>query len=180
MLRKVSEICAWPGRYAGWLLLPLILSVYVAVWATATGVNALANWEGEAFLLSGGITVNSLLDLQWHVFAVLVLFGGVLAFRDNAHVSVDFISARFPPRLKRFVQVVGDLVFLLPFCIIMTWYGTKFALTAFNSGEGSSYGGLSDRWLIKACLPVAFALLGVAGLARVLSGVRALVKGEAR
>lgn len=178
-LTRLIDHCTLPGRAAGWLILPLIVLVCLAVLAAMTGRNAFADWEGQVFLLGGGITVNTLIDLQWHFFTVLVLFGGVLAFRDGAHVSVDFLSSTMPPRVQAILRILGDLLFLVPFCAIMAWYGWGFAETALRSGEGSSYGGLNDRWLIKSALPLGFALLGIAGAARGLRDVLRLLRGEA-
>ena len=180
ILSRIIDICAVPGRAAGWLILPLILFVCLAVFAAQTGRNAFADWDGEVFLLGGGVTVNTLLDLQWHIFALLVLFGGAFAFRDGAHVSVDFLSVTLPARLQTILRILGDALLLVPFCAIMAWYGWSFAETAYVSGEGSSYGGLEDRWLIKAAVPVGFALLGIAGFARALRDVLRLMRGEAQ
>ncbi|MHA3913561.1 TRAP transporter small permease subunit [Halovulum sp. GXIMD14793] len=177
-MRWILDLCALPGRWVGWLILPLIASVCAALYAAQVGFNAFWDWDGRVFLLGDGITANSMMDLQWYLFAVISLFGGVLAFRDNGHVSVDFLSSRFPPKMRTAVQILGDLLFLLPFCAIMCWYGTKFAITAFNAGEGSSYGGLMDRWVIKACLPLAFGLLGVSALARVGLGIKKLIRND--
>lgn len=176
-LTRLIDLCVLPGRLAGWLLLPLILFVCLAVWAAQTGRNGFLAWQGDVFLLGDGITVNTLIDAQWHIFAVLVLFGGAYAFRDNQHVSVDFLSATLSPRARMIIRTLGDLAFVLPFCAIIVWFGTKFAMTSFNSGEGSNYGGLMDRWLIKACVPAGFALLGVAATARALRTILRLARG---
>jgi TRAP-type mannitol/chloroaromatic compound transport system permease small subunit len=177
-LKRVIDLCVLPGRLVGWLLLPLILFVCLAVFAGQAGWNNFWMWGGDSFLLGSGITVNTMIDLQWHIFAVIVLFGGAYAFRDNAHVSVDFLSAGFSPRTRAIVRVVCDLIFVLPFCAIIVWYGSKFAMTAFTSGEGSNYGGLQDRWLIKSMVPLGFALLGIVALARSLRNILGLVRGD--
>jgi len=178
ILTRLIDLCVLPGRLVGWLLLPLILFVCLAVWAAQTGRNAFFSWQGDVFLLGDGITVNTLIDAQWHIFALLVLFGGAYAFRDNTHVSVDFLSAMLRPRTRLIIRVLGDLLFVLPFCAIIVWFGVKFAMTAFGSGEGSNYGGLMDRWIIKACVPAGFALLGLAASARALRSVLRLAAGR--
>ncbi|MCR8827940.1 TRAP transporter small permease subunit [Pseudosulfitobacter koreensis] len=176
-LTHVIDLCVLPGRLVGWLLLPLIAFVCAAVWAAQSGRNSFFTWDADLFLLGQGVTVNTLIDLQWHIFAILVLAGGSYAFRDDAHVSVDFVSANLSPRSRAVIQVMGDLLFVLPFCLIILWFGQKFAMTAFTSGEGSNYGGLQDRWFIKACVPIGFGLLGLAALARALQTILRLVRG---
>ncbi|MBJ3774165.1 TRAP transporter small permease subunit [Acuticoccus mangrovi] len=176
--RIIVDLTAFLGKAVSWLILPLIVFVVTAVVAGQVGVNRIAGWEGDVPFLGSAVTVNTLTDLQWTIFALLVLFGGVYALRDDAHVNVDFLSAAFPPRVRQVVEVIGDLIFLLPLCIIITWFGVKFALTSWTSGEASTYGGLTDRWFLKACIPLAFGLLAIAGLARAVGTLAALISGR--
>ncbi len=169
LLDRLQALCAWPGRLAGWLVVPLILSVCLAVLAAQFGINMLAEWGDPLPLFGKALTVNTLLDLQWHMFALIVLFGGIYAFRDNNHVAVDVFASGLPERARLAIRIFGDLVFLLPFCVIIAWYGYGFAEKAFISGEGSTYGGLIDRWMIKASIPAAFGLLGLCALLRAIS-----------
>ena len=81
-----------------------------------------------------------------------------------------------PDGAVRWRARVGDLVFLLPFCVIITWYGYSFAVKAYATGEGSTYGGMLDRWVIKAMIPVAFSLLGLCGLLRAITTVQQLLR----
>jgi len=175
-LDRLQDLCTLPGRLVGWLILPLIISVCLTVLAAQYGVNVLAEWSDALPLLGKAITVNKLLDLQWHISSLMVLFGGVLAFRDNSHVAVDVFSSALPPRLQLAVRLFGDLVFLLPFCIVIAWYGYGFAVKAFVTSEGSTYGGMLDRWLIKAAIPVAFSLLGLCAIFRAISTARQLLR----
>jgi len=156
------------------LVLPLVASVIVTVSAARLGVNTLIDWPGRIPVLGARLTVNSLIDFQWYVFAMIVLFGGVYALRTERHVAVDFLHALAPPRLQVALRILGDLVFLIPFCLIITYYGYFFALTSWNSGEGSPHGGLQSHWIVKACIPLAFGLLALTGVVRVISGVMEL------
>lgn len=171
----VLRVLVVPGELVGWLILPLIVSVLMTVLAAKMGWNAFLRWDSSLPVLGNAITVNTLADLQWYIFAIIAIFGGVYAFRDGQHVSVDVFSSALPPRVRLGLTVFGDLVFLLPFCAIIVWYGWSFTLTAFNAGEGSSYGGLMDRWLIKAIIPVGFALLGIAALVRALATIHSIL-----
>jgi TRAP-type mannitol/chloroaromatic compound transport system permease small subunit len=168
LLQFLIDACCVIGRHVGWLILPLVVFVCGAVLAARFGVNQIVGWSQPVPLLGDALTVNSLLDLQWSIFALVVLFGGVYALRDDQHVSVDFLSGGFSPRTRLIIRTVGDLFLLVPFAAIIVWYGTKFAMSSFASGEGSTYGGLMDRWIVKACVPFAFALLGIFGLSRAL------------
>lgn len=168
MAGAILDALVFPGKLVGWLILPLILFVLLTVFAASAGWNSFLMWEDPVFVLGDGITVNTLADLQWYLFAIMSVFGGVYAYRDDQHVSVDVFSAGLPRRVQIALLIFGDLVFLLPFCLIIAWYGWSFTVTAFESGEGSTYGGLMSRWLIKAIIPVGFAMLGVAAIARAI------------
>lgn len=165
-----------PGKMVGWLVLPLIVCVLLTVLAAKLGWNAFWRWNEPIPVLGTGVTVNTLADLQWYIFAIIAIFGGVYAFRDNQHVSVDVFTSGLPRRVRLALSAFGDLVFLLPFCVIIFWYGWSFTVTSFNSGEGSTYGGLMDRWLIKAVIPVGFALLGIAAVVRAALTIRAILQ----
>ncbi|TKT78125.1 TRAP transporter small permease subunit [Aquamicrobium sp. LC103] len=170
-MKRILDLVVLPGKWVGWLVLPLILSVCLTVLAARMGWNAFVRWDQALPVLGRGITVNTLADLQWYIFAIVAIFGGVYAFRDGQHVSVDVFSAGLPRRVQLGMRLFGDLVFLLPFCAIIFWYGWSFALTSFNSGEGSTYGGLMNRWLIKSIIPIGFALLGIAAITRAITTI---------
>lgn len=176
ILERLQDMCTLPGRLVGWLVVPLIVSVCLTVLAAQYGINLLAEWSDPLPLVGKAITVNTLLDLQWHIFSLMVLFGGVLAFRDNSHVAVDVFSSSLSPRTQLAFRLFGDLVFLLPFCIVIAWYGYSFAVKAFATGEGSTYGGMLDRWMIKAMIPVSFSLLGLCAILRAIETARHLMR----
>uniref|UniRef100_UPI0035689035 TRAP transporter small permease subunit n=1 Tax=Aquicoccus sp. TaxID=2055851 RepID=UPI0035689035 len=92
----------------------------------------------------------------------------------------DMFSARFPPRGQAMVNLIGDLVFLLPFCAIIGWLSLDYVSYSFNSGERSNYGGLVDRYLVKAILPIGFAILAICGIGRVLVHLSVLFTGGGR
>lgn len=177
-LARLIDIICLPGKLLSWLVLPLIVAIVVTVMAAMFGWTTLLDWPGELFLFGKALTVNSLTDLQWYIFSLIVLFGGIWALRDGNHVSVDILALRMNPRQRAVVQIFGDLVFLLPFCAITAWYGWGFAETAWTTGEGSSQGGLGARWLIKGALPVAFTLLGLLGLLRAILTIILLARGD--
>jgi TRAP-type mannitol/chloroaromatic compound transport system permease small subunit len=176
-LSKLLDLLCLPGKWVSWLILPLIVSILLAVLYAKLGRNTLLVWEGQLPVLGRALTVNGLFDLQWYIFALLVLFGGAWALREDKHVSVDFLSLMMSLRQRLWTRMLGDLLFLLPFCLIIAWYGWSFALTAWTTGEGSTQGGLNSRWIIKAMLPLSFAILGLMGLLRGIGAAVELLRG---
>lgn len=167
-LASIERGCAWFGRVASWTLPLLVVSVCVSVVLVQLRANELLHWGTSLPVFGQRLTLNGLNDLQWHLFAIVVMLGTVYALYDNAHVSVDFLASGFTPSTRKLITIVCDLVILLPFACVMAWFSWQYVLNAYTSGEGSSYGGLGDRWIIKAVMPLGFGLLGLFGLARAL------------
>ena len=119
ILALARSLLCLPGKIASWLILPLVLTILLSVLAAIMGWSTLIDWEGELPLLGSALTVNSLLDLQWYSFALIVLFGGVWAFFEDRHVTVDFLALHFSPRARALISLFGDLFLLLPLFFIV-------------------------------------------------------------
>jgi len=64
---------------------------------------------------------------------------------------------------------------LLPFCLLVAWYGVDFARESFELGEGSGDpGGLPYRWVIKAVIPFAFFCTVISGAGLLLRSINTL------
>lgn len=166
--KKFEKTLSVSGRLAGWLIIPMLVTVAMSIVASLIGWNSFFSWEMDVFLFGSSVTVNTLLDLQWHIFLMIVMLGGAYALVEDSHVSVDLFSAGFSPRWKMLTTILGDVLFLAPFCIAMLWFSWGFTVSSYVSGEGSSYGGLLDRWFVKAFLPLGFFLMLMAGLSRII------------
>lgn len=175
MANKIIQVChrfesilSIFGKLSGWLIVPMLLTVAMTITASLVGWNSLASWEIDAFLFGNSVTVNTLLDFQWHMFLIVVMLGGAYSLVEDSHVSVDLFYGHFSPQWKMLTTILGDLVLLIPFCTVMLWFSWGFMVSSYLSGEGSSYGGLLDRWFIKAFLPFGFALILLAAMSRII------------
>jgi TRAP-type mannitol/chloroaromatic compound transport system permease small subunit len=168
ILRRIEAACAWFGRIAAWTVPLLVAGVCLGVLMAHLRLNELARWGVDLPVFADRLTLNGLTDLQWHLFAAMVMLGGAYTLHENRHVSVDFIAGRLSARLRTWITVVCDLVMLLPFALVMTWFSWKYTMTAYASGEGSSYGGLVDLWIVKSVMTLGFGLLALLALARPL------------
>jgi TRAP-type mannitol/chloroaromatic compound transport system permease small subunit len=178
-LRRIELACAWFGKLAAWTVPLLVGGVCLGVLMAYLRLNELAHWGVDLPVLGDRLTLNGLNDLQWHLFAVMVMLGGAYTLHENRHVSVDFIASRLAPRTRTWITVVCDLFMLLPFALVMTWFSWKYTAAAYASNEGSSYGGLFDLWVIKSVMMLGFGLLALLALARPLRLVLELAKGDA-
>lgn len=96
-------------------------------------------------------------ELEWHLYATIFLLGISYTLKENGHVRVDVIYDRLSAKKKAVIDILGTLIFLLPFCLLITYYGIGFAKEAYDINEGSGDpGGLPYRWVIKSMIPVSF------------------------
>ena len=99
-------------------------------------------------------------ELEWHLFAVIMLYGTGYALRHNAHVRVDFLYDRFSPKKRAWVNIFGTIFFLLPLALLIIYGSIEYVMGSYTSNEISEDpGGLPYRWIIKAQIPLAFLFL---------------------
>lgn len=114
-------------------------------------------------------------ELEWHLFAVVILFGLSYALKEDAHVRVDFLYERFAPRTKAWINITGTLLFLIPFALLIIYGSYSFVMDAYSYNEISpDPGGLTHRWIIKAAIPLSFAVLVLAGVHFIIKNVLVL------
>ncbi len=102
----------------------------------------------------------ALQELEWHLFDVVIMLGIAYAMHRGAHVRVDIFYDRFSPAVKRVIDLVTMLFFVLPVSALILYVSYDFVLMSFSQMEASSDpGGLPYRFIIKALIPLAFALL---------------------
>lgn len=99
-------------------------------------------------------------ELEWHLFAVIILYGTGYALKHNAHVRVDFLYDNFSPKKQAWINVLGTIFFLLPLALLVIYGSWEFVMDSYTSNEISEDpGGLPYRWIIKAQIPLAFIFL---------------------
>jgi TRAP-type mannitol/chloroaromatic compound transport system permease small subunit len=117
---------------------------------------------------------NGLIELQWYLFAAIFLLGAGYALQINEHVRVDIAYGSMPPRGRLWVDLLGGIFFLVPFCLVMIWLGSSFFEASFLSGERSNDTGGLVRWPAKLLIPVGFGLLLLQAIAEIIKRIAAL------
>ncbi len=141
------------------LLIVLMLAVVVQVICNALDINPLLTRPEPAVLIGRAVTLNSLLDLQWHLLVILGLVPAGLVWHRDRHVRVDFLYQAYRPNWQARVDLAGNLLFAVPFFALILPASWAFMQRAWRSDEGSRNGGLEDLWLIKSVLPLGLAIL---------------------
>jgi TRAP-type mannitol/chloroaromatic compound transport system permease small subunit len=108
-------------------------------------------------------------EMEWHLFSAVFLLGVPYAIKAGGHVRVDLFYERLSNRAQAIIDVIGTIVFLLPFCLLVSYYGIDFAKESYALGETSGDpGGLPYRWIIKAMIPLSFFLMALSGIGLLL------------
>ncbi|EMP54646.1 hypothetical protein MSNKSG1_15092 [Marinobacter santoriniensis NKSG1] len=119
-------------------------------------------------------------ELEWHFAGAGWLLGMAYTLVVDDHVRVDVLHERFSLRTQGWVELFGLLVLLLPFLGLAIYEMVPYAINAYNVGETSQApAGLSNRWVLKAVLALAFMLIAMAAVSRLLK-VTALLFGLPR
>jgi TRAP-type mannitol/chloroaromatic compound transport system permease small subunit len=152
----------------------------------SAGFGNLADWAvllscvisaGNALTRYGiGYSSNAWLEVQWYLFAAVVMLGTAHTLFRNEHVRVDLVYGALGLRAKLWVDVLGMIVFLLPATALLAWMTWPFFLDAFVRHEISANPGGLIRWPVKLLLPLGFGLLTLQGLSELFKRI-ALLRG---
>ncbi|UWQ15389.1 TRAP transporter small permease subunit [Aliiroseovarius sp. M344] len=154
-------------------LIAMMCGIVVQVLFSALDINPIMTFDAALPVLGKAVTLNSLLDLQWHLLVIVGLVPAGLVWAMNKHVRVDFLYQTRCARAQARIDLLGNLIFAVPFFALGLPAAWDFARRAWSSGEGSRNGGLNDLWLIKAILPFGLGLLAIAVLIETLRLIRA-------
>ena len=156
-------------------------------------IGHIANWAVVAScVISAGNAMiryafdksnNGWLEIQWYLFAAVVMLGTSYAFRMNDHVRVDILYTMLSERGKKWLDLIGTVVFLIPVCVVIAYMAWPIFVDSWVGNEMSSNSGGLVRWPFKILLPIGFALLTLQGISEVTKRAAALagvVKLEVR
>lgn len=117
---------------------------------------------------------NGWLEIQWYMFAGMVLLGGPYTLKMNEHVRVDLVYGMVSERTRIWIDIIGGLLFLLPICVILTYFTWPWFVESWTINEASSNAGGLLRWPVKLLLPVGFFLMALQGISEIIKRVAAL------
>jgi TRAP-type mannitol/chloroaromatic compound transport system permease small subunit len=147
-----------------------VCNVLVLLACLVSAANAMIRY---AFSYSS----NGWLELQWYMFAIVVMFGASYTFKRNEHVRVEIFYLLLSERGQVWLDLIGTLFFLIPACLLLSYLAWPFFVDAYAVGEMSGNAGGLVRWPIKFVLPAGFVLLALQGVSEVIKRIAAL-RGE--
>ena len=108
-------------------------------------------------------------EIQWHLYAIGIMFGASYAMMLDSHIRVDIIHARLSDKWKLRWDLFGIIFLLMPFIIVIFHQSLDFVYESWRVNERSDAPmGLPWRWAIKSVIPISFGLLFIATVSRVI------------
>ncbi len=159
IVRWIENLNEAVGKAVSWLSAILVLIVCLDV-IIRRFIGGQATW---------------VMELEWHLFALIFLLGAAYTLKNDRHVRVDLFYANFSKRDKALVNLFGTLLFLLPWTAILIYFSFQYGKISWLVAEKSpDPGGLPARYVVKFCITLGFLLLFLQGVAEALKALSIL------
>ena len=160
-LSAVEKFTEVTGRFISWATVTMvILVVLVVITRYFLGLGSIALQESVTYL-----------------HCLVFMMGFAFTLKHDGHVRVDIFYRGFSPRFKAIVNLIGGLLFLIPFCLLIFFISWDYVLASWVIRETSAENnGLPFIYLLKTLMllmPVTLLLQGIAEILRsglILSG----------
>ncbi len=155
-LHGIIDVLGWVCVAA---LMLMIANVFIDVFVRYVLVDLMKTldmymWYDTHLSWLGGIGMQ---ELEWHWFSAMFMLGLGYTMREDGHVRVDVFYDRFSDKTKSIINIVGTLLFTIPFCGLVAYYCWDFFIHSYQSGESTGDpGSLPRLWPAKLILPVSF------------------------
>jgi TRAP-type mannitol/chloroaromatic compound transport system permease small subunit len=150
--RKIDAFNTLVGRWLSWLIV-------VAVVISAG--NAIIR---KVFDMSS----NSFLELQWVLFSIVFMLCSPWTLLSNEHIRIDIINHSLPLKLRGWIDMLGHLLFLMPFTLILLFWSIPFFLTSYRQNEQSFSAGGLPQWPAKSLIMIMCVLLFIQGISEII------------
>lgn len=138
----IDAILDFIAKVFGWCFLLMVIVICFDVVTRKIGYQ----------LMIGNVDLGStrLQELEWHLHAALFLTWIGYCYVRNAHVRIDVFTSGLSRRAQSWLEVIGCLVFALPYVWVALPYAWNFFTVSYFQGEASAApNGLPARYIIK-------------------------------
>jgi TRAP-type mannitol/chloroaromatic compound transport system permease small subunit len=162
-VRAVSALNRWVGFTLSWLALAVVVVCFTVV-VQRYLFHTTQLWMQDLYV--------------WLSGAMFTSVAGFALLRDD-HVRVDIFYRPWPVRRKAIADLVGVVIFLIPYVIVVALYAWPFVMRSWRIYEGSAnVGGMPGLFVLKTFILVFCALIGLQGLAWAFRSILVLANRE--
>lgn len=160
-LKSIDRISGWMSVISSWTLLAMTLIVGFEV-ASRYLFNSPTIWAW---------------DVNVQLMVLLLMFGVAEAYRRDAHVRVDILTAALPPRGRAILDALYAPVFFL-ITVIIVWTGWEYFNQSFERGQTAPTILAPPLWPIKFAIPLGGAVLLLTGAVKLIRDLHVAFGGE--
>ena len=161
-LLRISSVIDWVNDRLGW-----VANWFVLLACLISAANAMSRYAFD-------ISSNAWLEIQWYLFAAIVMMGASYTLKVNEHVRVDILYTHLSERGKEWLDLIGTALFLVPSMLVIAWYSIPFFVQSWQVQEISGNAGGLLRWPVKILVPVGFTLVALQGVSEIIKRAAAL------
>lgn len=158
--RGIDRVNELIGKGVSWLIL-----IAVIVSATNAIIRKTLNTSSNAWL-----------ELQWYLYGAAFLLAAAYTLKQNEHIRIDIVYGAFSRRVQHWIDLLGHILFLMPFVLLMLYLLYPYVMMSIRSGEVSTNSGGLTIWPAKALLLVGFVLLFLQGISEIIKKI-AVMRG---
>ncbi len=158
-MKRCDSGIAAVGRFCSWLTVVVVVLIFViVVFRYAFNLGWIWLQEGVTYL-----------------HATVFMLGTAWTLALDGHVRVDIFYRDMPDRRKALVNLLGTVLFLLPFCLFCLYISMEYVLASWQVLEGSrEAGGMPGVYLFKTLIPLMALLLLLQGVLMLVRQYRLL------
>jgi len=164
--KTLEKLVIFIGKLGSWMAIPLISIIIFDIIT-------------RRFFVLGS---TKLQEMEWHLHTSLFLLVLGYAYLKDAHVRIEIVREQFSTMLKAILETLGICLFLIPYTVLVIYFGIDFVSRSFSMNEVSSaLTGLSHRWIIKSFIPIGMFLLFLAGVSLLIKNIiyiYAIIQGQ--
>lgn len=158
--RGIDRINETIGKLVGWLILVAIL------------VSA-----GNAIIRKTmNMSSNAWLELQWYLYGAAFLLAAAYTLKENEHIRIDIVYGMWRRKRQHWIDLIGHLLFLMPFITLSLYLMWPWLLRSIRSGEMSMNAGGLILWPAKLMLFIGFVMLFFQGISEIIKKI-AVMRG---
>ena len=144
------------GRFVAWFVIAMVVITFL---------NVLMRYGFNFGLIA-------LQELVVYLHAFVFMLTIAYTYKQDAHVRVDIFYESFSAKRKAWVNLLGSLILLLPFCVYLIYASWDYAYKSWQLLEGSrEAGGLPFVFLLKTLVPLMPTLLMLQGIAAICHSI---------